>query len=445
MRLKEMVFVLIVALFLLPLVAAGDQERTTLVTPPWNHCLGLHKVTQFHLDVYSGYGERFEDPQGLFCVKLEQKDDRSTNRDDDELTVYGLNRGKHKLIYNKSLTSIGIVGGEGSDLGSFKDPRSVTGDEMGNLYIADTGNHRIVHMRYTEDDDLVAMKEFKGADDALIGPTGVSLSGGKLYVADSGNNRIAVFDTAGTLHESLRPIMEEERLRGPLSIAAVMKGDDWLYYNEFFIAVIDSLGKRLWKISPEGEVLAIARPNSSSSTFGHVAIDYYGNIYVTDQSGGCIHKYTRHLDYIAAFGKMRQFDEPRGITINRRFGQVFVSERAGAQYYWIGTDIMRFAAENCTIDNAEKRISVDISFLLTEHSTISIYIEDEYGERLHTFVDGYLLPAGVFSRRLEKACDNTELIVNKNVRTVVVARPTYSSRTFLTITRKSPPSRPHSK
>ncbi len=445
MKLKELIFVLIAALFLLPMVAAGDLDNTTLVTPPWNHCLGLHKVTQFHLDVYSAYGERFEDPQGLFCVKLDSKDDPSTDKDDDELTVYGLNSGQHKLIYNKSLTSIGMVGGEGDGLNRFKDPRSVTGDSRGNLYVADTGNHRIVYLRYSEDDELSPIAEFNGPeDDPLIGPTGVCLSGKNLYVTDSGNDRIAVFDSSGALVSSMQPATETERLRGPLSLAAVTEGDDWIYYGDYFIAVVDSLGRRLWKISPDGEVIAIARPNLSSGVFGHLAIDYYGNIYVTDQPNGCIHKYDRHLNYITAFGKSGQFDEPRGIAINRRFGQIFVSEKASAQYYWIGTDVIRFVADNIAIDIAEERLSVDISFLLTEHSTISIYIEDENGQRLYTVVEDYLLPAGRFKKRLETKCKEVELLANSKVAVVMTAQPTYSSKTFLSVTRTSSQIKPRS-
>ncbi len=446
MKLKELVFVLIAAMLLLPIVVAGDLDNTTLVTPPWSHCLGLHKVAQFHLDLYSGYRERFEDPQGLFCVKLDSKDDPSTNKDDDELTVYGLNSGKHKLIYNKSLTSIGMVGGEGDGLDRFKDPRSVTGDSRGNLYVADTGNHRIVHLFYSEDDELVPIEEFTGQeDDRLIGPTGVCLSGRNLYVTDYGNDRIAVFDSSGALTTSMRPATDTERLRGPLSLAAVTEGDDWIYYRDYFIAVVDSLGKRLWKISPDGRVIAIARPHSSSGVFGHVAIDYYGSVYVTDQPNGCIHKYDRHLNYITAFGRRGQFDEPRGIAIYRRFGQIFVSEKSGAQYYWIGTDVMRFTADNCAIDIPEKRLSIDISFLLTEHSTVSIYLEDEKGQKLSTIAEDYLLPAGRFTKRLGTRCNKAELLAISKVRVVITAQPTYSSRTFLSVTRKSPLLKPRSK
>jgi hypothetical protein len=252
MKVKQLIPIFVLSIVLLPLASGGEKGGTTLITPPWNHCLGLHKVTQFHLDLYSGYSAKFSDPQGLFCTKLVSKDDESTDRDDDELTVFGLDPGEHRLIYNKGLTSIGIIGGEGIESLRFRSPVSITGDEKGNIYVADTGNDRIVHLRYLENDDLVPAGEFRGPEnDALDRPTGVSISGGRIYVADSGNNRIAVFDTEGRMQASLVPITEEERLVRPSAVAAVTEGDDWLYYRDYYVVVVDSLGQRIWKLSPE--------------------------------------------------------------------------------------------------------------------------------------------------------------------------------------------------
>jgi hypothetical protein len=443
MRVRELIPIFVLSVVLLPLAAGRKEESTTLVTPPWNHCLGLHKVTQFHLDLYSGYKEKFDDPQGLFCVKLRSEDDPDNIRDDDELTVIGLNRGKHTLIYNKSLTSIGIVGGEGNGPSQFKDPVSVSGDAQGNIYIADTGNNRVVHMKYLENDALVPIGTIAGPEgDALDHPSGVSFSGGLLYVADSRNNRIVSFDVEGRLHAVFSPSTAGETLYGPSAIAAVTAGDDWLYYSDYFIVAVDSFGQRLWKLSPDGAVIGIARYPSPRGGFGHVAVDYYGNIYVTDAENGCIHKYDRHLNYIVAFGERgtgtNQFDQPRGITVYRRFGQVFVSERAGAQYFWIGTDVLRFTAENLTIDPDAGRLGIDVSFLLTEHSTVSLRIEDEKAVQQYALLREHLLPAGTFRRHIELESDTLELLAKCKLRLVIVAKPTYSSRTFLTVTRKSP-------
>ena len=213
MKVKQLIPIFVLSILLLPLASGGQRGGTTLIKPPWNHCLGLNRVTQFHLDLYSGYRARFDDPQGIFCIKLDSEDDGDTDKDDDELTVFGLNSGGNQLIYNKGLTSIGIIGGEGEVLMEFRHPFSLSGDADGNVYVADSGNDRLVHLRYLENDELVYMGEIRGeGKDALEGPRGVTFSGGMLYVADTGNDRIAVFDSEGSIRASLRPRGEEGRL-----------------------------------------------------------------------------------------------------------------------------------------------------------------------------------------------------------------------------------------
>jgi hypothetical protein len=443
MRVKMLILLFLTSALLLSL-AAGGERRTTLVTPPWNHCLGLHKVRQLHLDIFSGYREKFDDPQGLFCTKLHCEDDPDTEKDDDELTVFGLNSGRHKLIYNKSLTSIGIVGGQGSSLTRFDRPIAVTGDRAGNIIVADSGNNRLVHFMY-ENDELLPVKEISGNDDyRLRAPSGVALSGGLIYTADTGNDRIVVFRMDGTPVKSFTAARPGAGMFRPASIAAITKGDEWIYYGDYFIAVVDSFGNRLWKLSPEGRVLGLASYEEfgRSGRFNHVAIDYFGNIYATDAANGQIHKFTRHLEFLVSIGgggdgRIR-FDEPRGIAIYRQFGQIFVSERAGAQYFWIGTDLFRLSAEELTFDSVRNTCAVNVSFLLSEHSIVSIHLEDERGTKVLTILSEYMLPGGIFNKRIEVPCPEPEILANCKLHLVIVAKPTYSSRGFLTVTRKSP-------
>jgi hypothetical protein len=443
MRIHVLILVIAAALALISLASGAERGGTTLVTPPWTHCLGLHKVTQFHLDIYSGYREKFIDPEGLFCVKLVGKDKPDTPRDDDELTVYGLNSGACDIIFNKSLTSIGIVGSPGSGAMQFRNPLALTGDKGGNLYVADTGNDRVAHLRYV-DDNVVWVKEIRGpAERPLHAPSGVALSGGLLYVADTENNRIVVLGIDGSFVKSFGVQTKGAALYKPSAIAAITEGDEWLYYGDHFLVVTDSLGGRLWKISPEGEALGFMRRAAigGNGSFNHVAIDYYGNIYVTDRQACLIHKFDRHFGYLAAIGDRaaadKQFDQPRGITIYRRFGQIFVSERAGAQYFWIGTDVLRFSAENLVFDPERKRCSIDISFLLTEASTISLTLRDADGKDRFTILNDYVLPPAKFARRIEVDCPDADVLAKCKLSLVAIAKPTYSSRAYLTVARES--------
>lgn len=443
MKLWHVLFLIVICIAVIAMAHGAERGGSTMVAPPWTHCLGLHKVTQFHLDIYSGYREKFNEPEGLFCTKLASEDKPDVPRDDDELTVYGLNSGNGDIIFNKSLTSIGIVGAPGSGVLQFKNPLSLTGDREGNLYVADTGNDRIAHLRYV-DDDLLWIKEIRvSGETPLRSPSGVALSGGKLYVADTGNNRIAVLRPDGGFIESFGARWQGASLSKPFAVAAVTEGDEWIYYTHHFLAITDSLGQRLWKVSPAGKALGLVRRSSlgGDGAFGHVAIDYYGNIFVTDRKAGTIHKFDRHLRYIVAIGEPGtgegQFDEPRGISIYRRFGQIFVSERAGARYFWIGTDVLRFFADNLVFDAGRKRCSVEVSFLLTEYATISLVLRDENGKDLFTILPNYILPPGRFTRAIEVDCPQAAALAKCKSSLVMTAKPTYSSGAYLTVTRES--------
>lgn len=444
MRLKILLLILAASLVLASFSSGARHGGTTLVTPPWTHCLGLHKVTQFHLDMYSGYREKFNDPEGLFCTKLASKDKPDTRRDDDELTVYGVNSGNGDIIYNKSLASIGIAGKPGEGPMQFGNPLGLTGDGEGNLWVADTGNDRVVHLRYA-DDGLVWIKEIRGgAEGALRRPSGVSLSGGRLYVADTQNDRVVVFEPDGSVVDSFGAELQGASLFRPYAIAAVTAGDEFLYYGDQFIILTDSLGTRLWKLSPDGKALGLVRRRAigGKGSFNHVAIDYYGNVYVTDREANLIHKFDRHLSYIVAIGGEGagggpRFDEPRGITIYRRFGQIFVSERSGAQYFWIGADVLRYSAENLVFDPVRRRCSVDVSFLLTECSAISLALKDDEGETRFTIIPSYMLPPGRFSKRIEVDCPDAAILAKCKLKVVLGAEPTYSARDYLAVERES--------
>ncbi|OQX83437.1 MAG: hypothetical protein B6D63_06250 [Candidatus Latescibacteria bacterium 4484_7] len=431
MKVKEYIFLFLLALFLLPLAAGGSMHGTTLVNPPWSHCLGLHRVTQFHLDIYSGYRDKFDDPKGLFCTKLKSKDDPKKESDDDELTVYGLNSGKSEIIYNKSLTSIGIVGGLGRGLKQFDHPVSLTGDSDGNLFVADTGNDRIVHLRYG-DDELIGVKEIVlGKKKGFEHPTGISLSGGKLYVADRDNNRLVVLTEEGEFLREIIPSHGTDRLYKPYTVAAISEGDGWCYYRDYYIAVVDSLGQRLWKLTLEGEPVRVVHYSSvyHGGAFGHVAIDYYGNVYVTDRENGAIHKFDRFLNYVVSI-RGSDLDQPRGITIYRRFGQIFVSERSGAQYFWVGTDVTRFEADSLRYYPDKEKGSIDVSFLLTEHSDISIeLVSDDSKIRIPVLVD-YVLPLGHVHKRIYFNIPHNTDFANCKYVVKLKAVPTYSSRAY---------------
>lgn len=93
---------------------------------------------------------------------------------------------------------------------NLKTPRDIKVGPDGNLYIADSGNNRIVVM--TPEGRL--LRTMGSEEDGLFQPEGVFLDElGQVYVADYGNSRIVIYDSQGNrTHTIPKP---ESRLLGP--------------------------------------------------------------------------------------------------------------------------------------------------------------------------------------------------------------------------------------
>ncbi len=290
---------------LLLTVAAGsgsarDDSQTTLVYPPFGHCLGMHRVTAFHAFLYLGASTSFDEPAGLAAVKLDALDDPSTTSDDDELTVYGLNSGACEIIFNTSLVNVETYGDCGDGRGQFRNPLGIAADSRGNVFVADTGNHRIVRLLH-KDAKMKFVRSFgsEGHGELQFStPSQVALgSSGTLYVTDTGNDRVVVMTSIGQwLQEITGDDKGELTFDRPVGLAVVEASDPWISRRQDFIVVSDRGGDRLVKISREGKVLGTAAAADlplPSVRFDALAIDYYGNVYVTDRPNNRIQSSTR--------------------------------------------------------------------------------------------------------------------------------------------------------
>lgn len=95
----------------------------------------------------------------------------------------------------------GTVTGDVIGCGNFSSPQDLNTDADGNVYIADTGNNRIV----VTDSDFQLKTVIEGflndgKEDNFSSPNGVYISeNGYLYVADTGNYRVVELDKNGNL------------------------------------------------------------------------------------------------------------------------------------------------------------------------------------------------------------------------------------------------------
>jgi DNA-binding beta-propeller fold protein YncE len=245
-------------------------------------------------------------------------------------------------------------GSWGTAPGEFKDPRGVAADAEGNVYVADTGNHRI--QVFTADGDF--LRQWSVSDSprgiavsgaglvyvtrtfgvVVFSPTGTAInqwgglgtnpgqvalpsgiavnSAGEVYVGDTGNNRVQKFSSDGTLITLWGS--GAGQFLDAYGIALDSQGN---------VYVADGLNGRIQKFDSDGAFLTAWSTGLNSPVY--VAVDHADNVYVTDVYLNQCLKFTSDGTPILAWGSSGtgpgQFRVPRGIAIDG-LGHIFVAD-----------------------------------------------------------------------------------------------------------------------
>ncbi len=104
------------------------------------------------------------------------------------------------IITPAAYVPAGSVTGADVGIDGFNEPQDFCLDDDGQLYVADTGNNRIVVLNssFTEVVKIIDSFERDGATDTFNAPYGVCVSeNGQLYIADSNNKRVVVLELNG--------------------------------------------------------------------------------------------------------------------------------------------------------------------------------------------------------------------------------------------------------
>jgi hypothetical protein len=368
-----------------------SYHPTTFVFPPYRHSYGIRKAGPTELFLFMSFKVKFSDPQGLACVRLEAWEDSTDPHDDDELTVYGVNSGQNNIIYNKSMWDLDVYGLHEKDEQRLSQPHGICANSRGDVYVADSGNNRIVRL-FNPAHKLEYITAIGGVGDEpgrFLYPLQVALdSHGMLYISDTGNHRIQVFDRENRFQYTFNNF---GKMVNPNGLAVTDRNEPYTHQGQNFLVVIDSADQRITKFDLQGKWLRTIRCRDFGfvrAKLEYVSLDYYNQIIITDSWNHCLHKLDHDLNHIVSFGREGQddfeFNEPRGITQYRRFGQVFVAEKSGAQYYWVGTDLLQLTVEN------QKEMTY-VQFNVTEPSYVSADVLDNEGRFIQRIADHLLV------------------------------------------------------
>jgi DNA-binding beta-propeller fold protein YncE len=102
------------------------------------------------------------------------------------------------FAYSEEFYHISNLSGVGPENGQLSQPSSITIDQKGNVYVADTANNRI--QVFSSNGTFISKWGGYGSvNGALRNPQGIAIDQkGNVYVADTANNRIQVFSSNGT-------------------------------------------------------------------------------------------------------------------------------------------------------------------------------------------------------------------------------------------------------
>ncbi|MBI3970495.1 MAG: TIGR03663 family protein [Chloroflexi bacterium] len=184
-------------------------------------------------------------------------------------------------------------GTEGSGDGQFKEPMGLAVDGQGNVFVADTWNHRI--QKFDGNGKFLAKWAGQGG---FWGPRGVALDDqGNVFVTDTGNKRIQKFDGNGRFIAQFGTGGSGPgQLNEPIGVAVSAAGD---------VFVADTNNRRVQHFDNAGKLIGewpLAGWQGGLRNEPYIALDAAGDVYVTDPPNGRIVKFGPTGEVLAVGG-----------------------------------------------------------------------------------------------------------------------------------------------
>jgi len=236
----------------------------------------------------------------------------------------------------------GYLDGQGT-AALFSAPQGITADSFGNLYVADTYNHRIRKITPSGQVTTIAgstegYADGQGTAARFIYPNGLIIdSSGNLYVADTVNHRIRKITPGGyvtTFAGSTQGSADGQGTDAQFNIPYGITIDS---ANNLYVADTDN--GRIRKITPSGYVATIA--GLTARGLRTSTIDSYGNLYVgsedciiqkldtsgnvTTIAGAVFSKTSSFVPYADGIGVNARFNGPYGIIADSS-GNLYVTD-----------------------------------------------------------------------------------------------------------------------
>jgi tripartite motif-containing protein 71 len=252
-------------------------------------------------------------------------------------------------------------------------PRSITVNQLGEIFIADYGNDRIVKL----DSSFAFVEEtggFGAGESGLSGPISIALDKiSNVYVIDSGNRRVVRFDRYLNFISADDGFDKDERISfiRPVSIGLSNQGDI-LVGDEGLGACyrLDQFFSYIYEFGSQNDIQPVNVPAS-------IACGEDNKIYVADSDYGKIYIYDDHGLLIKTIGE-DVLQKPMAVAVSKNSGIWVADEETGFIhcFNFRGEEIFRwngFGGQNLVKPTGLFIDSDDLLYIV-DSSTARVYI-----------------------------------------------------------------------
>ena len=196
------------------------EDGTVLVADSGRHCISLFTLEGKFIKSHGKQGNgplQFNKPMGIGIHPITKN-------------IYVTEYKNHRIqILSPEFEFVTSFGSKGKDHGKFKKPWDISFDSKGDLYVADSGNHRIQVFERCDDKlhFLRTIGEKGRGEGQLMWPSSVFVDDeSRVYITEDDNYRVSIFTHVG---EFLKSFGKKGKLKGefdlPHGVVTDMNGD----------------------------------------------------------------------------------------------------------------------------------------------------------------------------------------------------------------------------
>ena len=213
-------------------------------------------------------------------------------------------------------------GGFGTEHGKFNKPRGVAIDKDDNIYVSDSGNHRV--QKFTSEGKFIATVGCMGSEDGQFNlPLGICFSKKKdrLYVCDQVNYRVQVFSAHLTFKRSFGSEGHSDGLFNFPENIAIDDSNTVLYISDYYnnrVQVFTADGQFIRSITHKSSA---AISSTSSDKLKHpraIAMDGGGVLYVSEWGSDGVCLFSSQGEFVELLGNKggEQVDRVCGLAVD---------------------------------------------------------------------------------------------------------------------------------